>query len=189
MLPTKRIFFPPSWLAGQRSTFWSFDQLRFENVAGAKVRHLPLQLSRMHFLPWVESSGFLVSLSEGSDTEMIAFIERTLLPWGWYRCRILTLVWLIVQFWVYNKHLIIKSDCTCGDFCISLQMEFSSFYKHYELKLNFCIFVLTSIFVIHWVEIMFVFMLLVHCHEGATPFMKFNPITMNDLIIYALFVI
>ena len=36
--------------------------LSFEAVVVAKVSHLAVQLSRMHFLPGLESKGFLVSL-------------------------------------------------------------------------------------------------------------------------------
>ena len=36
----------------------------------AKVSHLPVQLSRMHFLPGLESKGFLVSLPGLCDVEL-----------------------------------------------------------------------------------------------------------------------
>ena len=44
--------------------------LSFEAVVVAKVSHLPVQLSRMHFLPGLESKGFLVSLPGLCDVEL-----------------------------------------------------------------------------------------------------------------------
>ena len=39
-------------------------------VVVAKVSHLPVQLSRMHFLPGLESKGLLVSLPAHCDVEL-----------------------------------------------------------------------------------------------------------------------
>ena len=44
--------------------------LSFEAVVVAKVSHLPVQLSRMHFLPGLESKGFFVSLPGLCDVEL-----------------------------------------------------------------------------------------------------------------------
>ena len=44
--------------------------LSFAAVVVAKVSHLPVQLSRMHFLPRLESKGFLVSLPGHCDVEL-----------------------------------------------------------------------------------------------------------------------